>query len=176
MAADIRRFSDEAIAAALVQTKGSNRDAARLLGCSPATITNHRNRVGNVCTAPSGRPWRLTAAQKEEIAQLRESGLPFSKIAKEIGCSVSATQWTCSVLGVEHPTKPYIVPPRDPDRISMRNGRPIRFFGPAEDAAVVEMSIAGGTPRAIGRALRRAPSSVLNRLRVLARREEREFA
>ena len=174
--ADIRKFTDEDIEAALVQAGGSNHAAAKLLGCCSATISNYRNRSGNVRIAPSGRPWRLTAAQKEEIAQLRESGLPFSAIAKEIGCSVSATQWTCSVLGVEHPTRPYIVPPRDPNRISMRNGRPMRFFGPAEDAAVVEMSMAGGTPRAIGKVLQRAPSSVLNRLRVLARREEREFA
>lgn len=171
-----RTFSDAAIEAALAATGRENLAAARMLGCAVSTVWNYRQRSGEGSKVASGRPWSLTPAQRERIAQFRESGKTFAAIAAEVGCSISATQWTCASLGAEHPTKRPPTPYRDPERISIRNGHPMRSFGPAEDAVVVELSLAGRTPHSIARTLKRAPSSVLGRMRTLARREEREFA
>lgn len=176
MAADKRTYTDADIEAALVSTGRNLRDAASLLGCSYNTVWAYTKRIGVVAVRSSGRPWSLTPAQRERIAQLRESGKPFAAIAEEIGCSISATQWTCASLGAEHPTKLAVLPRRDPNRVSMRNGHAVRYFGPAEDATLIAKAMAGATPYAIGRDMQRATSSVVARLRALARREERAMA
>ncbi|HYD29221.1 helix-turn-helix domain-containing protein [Brevundimonas sp.] len=114
---------------------------------------------------------RLTQEQIDRICELREEGLSYPKIAAIVGCSRGAVEWQCLKLGAE-PPEPVKASPVGP-MVVERNGRPVRRFTPEEDERLLRLARSGMTYAAIGRAMGRRHHSVLSRLMVLARRDER---
>ncbi|GEP09876.1 helix-turn-helix domain-containing protein [Methylobacterium gnaphalii] len=119
------------------------------------------------------KPWRLTEADRERIATMREAGKSCGQIAAAIGCSISAVSWQCLRLGAEppHPQRLKEVPTVPG---SVRRGNHIvRRFTADEDAKLVELEAEGLTTAEISRRLGRPPNSVLGRIMTLARRDAR---
>ena len=120
---------------------------------------------------------RLTDADFERMAQLRERGIGYDNIGAELGCSGKTVSWHCLRLAID-PPKPYALRPDHHLQCPMikRGNHVVRAFTPDEDVRLVELERQGLGNTAIGRELKRRPNSVRGRLMTLARREERASA
>ncbi len=120
---------------------------------------------------------RLSEAQCEQIAAMRERGDTYMAIANAFGMSEKAICWHCLRLGAERPKLTTLQPDyyiKCP--VVMRGGHVVRAYTPDEDRRLIELSLAGKTDSEIGRALDRKSNSIRGRLMTLARREERGAA
>jgi len=114
----------------------------------------------------------LTEAEKDAITTLAEKGYGAKRISTLIQRHESAVQWFLYRTGLRAPgygnSQPHV----------RSNGRAVKPFGPAEDAALVEMRIEGLGIAEIARRVTKAfghprsPDTVRNRLTMLAAREE----
>ena len=115
--------------------------------------------------------------QISEACELREAGLTLRAIAARTGMSASSAEAWCLKLGADLPLERIRVVPavRGPETVQ-RGRHLVRRFTVSEDLRLVEMAISGARRIDICRALDRSPSSISNRLAVLARREARREA
>lgn len=118
-----------------------------------------------------GRPPLLSGAQLDEMADLREQGWSYSRIAAHFtqgGTRVSAGAigWQCLRLGID-------LPPEKRSPI----GKPClgrgRSFTPDEDARLLAQEATGARICEMARALGRGSNSVIGRLATLARIQAR---
>lgn len=119
------------------------------------------------------RPRRMTPAQAERCADLRERGWTFAAIAADIGFTISAVRWVCLRDGAEPPKPTALRPIPDKPAIFQRGDRAVRRFTSAEDARLLAMRQQGHTSYQIGAALGRKNHTILGRLATLARHAER---
>ena len=112
--------------------------------------------------------------QVDRALEQRERGRSFGEIAAFTGMKVNAVKYHCLKNGVEGPRLSALSPPRAERKTYVRNGIVVRLFTADEDRTITEMSMAGKTSRQIGAAIGRDRTVVANRLRALARREQRE--
>ncbi len=110
------------------------------------------------------------------IADMREDGMSYGAIARELNIKEKTVGGICLELGVDspdvkpdHKAKPALM-------VTVRNGYKVRRFTPEEDALMVKLDGEGLGPKQIADAVGRNHSSVINRMRTLARREERKLA
>lgn len=119
----------------------------------------------------------LSAAQLDEMAELREQGWSLRRIAEHFtarGTKVhqSTIGWQCMRIGADLPPhrRGRAVPRTQP---MMRNGHVIRPFTPEEDQKLLELDTSGATMRQMCEALGRKNNSVRGRLMTLARHDAR---
>jgi len=109
----------------------------------------------------------------DQAASLRETGMPYAKIAKRLCMSHGAVYWHCLRLGADSPKKqpnrPLNLGPMEVDR----SGHKVRRFTEEEDRKLVEMDLAGAKRCEMARALGRKHNSIKGRLMTLARHEAR---
>ena len=115
---------------------------------------------------------KLTQEEKSKILALREKGRSIASIAQEIGCSVGAVGYHCLRNNAEPPKTTFPLNPNFPAVVT-RNGREVRRFTPDEDRQLIELDRQGLSYSEIGRRLNRLHNSIIYRLCILARREER---
>jgi len=124
----------------------------------------------------SRRP-NLTAAQRDEIAYLREEhGWTIVRIARKIGCSEGSVGWALLAMGVDKPGRVYRPPQPLLVPVScLRNGHLVARYTYHDDAQLLALEAQGLNPLQIGKRLEpsRQPNSVLGRLRTLARHAAR---
>jgi hypothetical protein len=123
---------------------------------------------------------KLTQDQIDQAAELREQGLSIGQIANRFRCSEGWIYYVLLRAGADSPKVATRELPQTAlgPSVSMRNGRLVRHFQPAEDALILRLSAGGMGETAIGRALEppRRPHSVKARLMTLARHEARRDA
>lgn len=117
---------------------------------------------------------KLNAEQCERIAELRERGWSYGRIAMKFGVSDGAIHYQCLRLGA--------VSPRSSGKIAYEqhskpvlvasDGRTQRRFTPEEDAELLRLSMEGKKIREIMEITGRAQTSVRMRLMTLALHEE----
>jgi DNA-binding CsgD family transcriptional regulator len=112
--------------------------------------------------------------QVDRALEQRERGRSFGEIAVFTGMTVNAVKYHCLKNGVEGPRLSELSPPRAERKTYVRNGIVVRLFTAEEDRTILEMSMSGKTSRQIGAAMGRDRTVVANRLRALARREQRK--
>jgi DNA-binding CsgD family transcriptional regulator len=123
---------------------------------------------------PMPRRRNLTESELDRIVKMRERGLGFDHIGKEIGCSSSAVYWHCLRLGAEPPKPQW--PLRTPCKtpvVRQRGGHTVRLFTQREDERLLQMRSQGLSIAEISRQLDRRSNSVVGRLMALARHEAR---
>ena len=114
----------------------------------------------------------LTTAEKDAITDLAEKGYGAKRISTIVQRHESAVQWFLYRTGLRAPgygnSQPHV----------RSNGRPVKPFGPEEDAALIAMRVDGVGIAEIARRITEAfghprnPDTVRNRLTMLAAREE----
>jgi len=119
---------------------------------------------------------RFTDAQCEQMAERRESGQSYARIAHAFGCSASNVYWICLKLGADAPNaKPSPSQARGP-MVVMRGEHAVRRFTADEDARMLALEAEGKGESEIGKLLGRRANSIRGRLMTLARREARTEA
>lgn len=113
---------------------------------------------------------RCSDQQLETIERMRERGRSYRAIGAATGLSENTVAGLCLAMAIEGPRIPKV--PIRPE-VYLRGTSVIRSFTAAEDSSLIEMVEADMPLNDIARALGRYTSSVRNRLRTLARREER---
>ena len=120
---------------------------------------------------------RFTAAQHEQMAEMREAGHSYTQIARVFGCSDSAVYWACLKLGAERPGAPLLRPRAlGPPVIGRGDGVVLRRWTAEEDARLLVLANEGRGHCEIGRLMDRRHNSVRGRLMTLARHEARAEA
>ncbi len=116
---------------------------------------------------------RLSDADFDLIADMREEGRTYDEIGSRVGCSGKLVSWHCLRLGIDAPNGP-VLPEIPAVPITIKRGNhEVRRFTRDEDARLKAMALAGQGDAIIARALSRRPNSVRGRLMTLARRDER---
>ncbi|TXN38741.1 helix-turn-helix domain-containing protein [Methylobacterium sp. WL30] len=114
---------------------------------------------------------RLTDAEIERIAEMREGGATYSAIAAAIGCSESTVYWKCLAAGAEPPNRRQIKSKVLGPLVVSRNGYPVRRYTDDEDRRLLALEAEGRSNAEIGRLTGRRPHTVKARLMTLARHE-----
>ena len=124
--------------------------------------------------APNHR--KLSEGQARQIAELRERGWSYGRLAMKFGASPGAIHYQCLKQGAFTPrTRGKKDVSRQP-LIHAKDGRTQRRFTPDEDARIQELSLQGKKISEIVKITGRAPTSVRIRLMTLALHEEMEAA
>lgn len=114
---------------------------------------------------------KLSPAQAVEIAELREQGWSYDRLAERFGVSASAIHYRCLRQGARSPRSH-----RDryagPAVIKASDGRTQRRFTPEEDARLLALDANGTSFKAMARELGRPNTSVRIRLMALALHED----
>ena len=106
-----------------------------------------------------------------KACELREGGLSVGQISVRMGIPRSTIEWHCIKAGAE--------PPRiqqqhyNPRPLRYRHGLPVRMFSEAEDLQLSGLEAAGMRLCDMAAKLGRHPSSIRNRLMLLARQQAR---
>lgn len=109
---------------------------------------------------------KVSPQQAVEIAELRERGWSYERIASKFTISTGAVHYHCLKQGAVSPrTRPAAEGPRE---FIASDGRRQRRFTPEEDARMLRLSAEGKSAWAIAGAIGRAYSSVTIRLMTLA--------
>lgn len=119
---------------------------------------------------------KITEAQSVEIAELREKGWSYRRIAEKFGISDGAVHYHCLKQGAFTPKTRGKVDVSGQPPVKAKDGRTQRRFTPAEDERMQELSLKGYAPLAIGRLMGRAPTSIRIRLMTLALHDEMDAA
>lgn len=115
---------------------------------------------------------KLTQEQVEQIAELRERGWSYGRLAQKFGVSDGAIHYQCLKQGAYTPkTRGKIDVSRQPP-IKAKDGRTQRRFTPAEDEQMQALSLEGLSPIKVAERMGRAPTSIRIRLMTLALHEE----
>ena len=116
---------------------------------------------------------KITADQSTQIAELRERGWSYGRIAMKFGVSDGAIHYHCLKQGAASPrTRGKVAFADMVPVLHARDGRTQRRFTPAEDAELQRLSLEGKKIREICEVTGRAPTSVRIRLMTLALHEE----
>lgn len=117
---------------------------------------------------------KLNAEQVEQIAELRERGWSYQRIAAKFSVSSGAVHYHCLKQGAVSPRTRGKIAYADQTRpvIHASDGRTQRRFSPQEDAELQRLSMAGKSISEIGKITGRALTSVRMRLMTLALHEE----
>jgi transposase-like protein len=116
---------------------------------------------------------KLNQEQVEQIAELRERGWSYARIAMKFGVSDGAIHYQCLRMGAVSPRSrgknaaAHLQP-----AIVAKDGRTQRRFTPQEDEQLQQLSIEGKKISEIVAITGRAPTSVRMRLMTLALHEE----
>lgn len=116
---------------------------------------------------------KLTPGQVDQIAELRERGWSYARIATKFGVSDGAINYQCLKTGAVSPRSrgknaiAHLQPP-----VVGRDGRTQRRFSPAEDDQLQQLALGGKKIGEICEITGRAPTSVRMRLMTLALHEE----
>ncbi|MBO9380295.1 hypothetical protein GG804_26370 [Sphingomonas histidinilytica] len=161
----------------------STRDIADAIGITKSTVAAleaSKRRDRSQPAGPRGGRRILSDAQIEKMAELRERGWSFHRIAAwftENGTPISAgaINWQCLRVGADAPPRFWGPSPKMP-RSYQRNGRAVRAFTSEEDARLLELERSGVNYAEISRRMNRPPNSIRGRLYTLARIEAREEA
>ncbi len=114
---------------------------------------------------------KLSGDQISTMAELRERGWSYGRLATKFNVSPGAIHYQCLRQGAVSPNSQ----PRKstgPAVVHLANGRVQRRFTAREDAAMVAMSVEGQSVSAISKAMKRPITSVRIRLMTLAMRDE----
>lgn len=114
---------------------------------------------------------KLTSEQKREIAELREAGWSYARLAERFGVSSSSVHYHCLCQGAVSP-RTHAVRNPGPDVIHASDGRTQRRFTAAEDAALLAAAADGLSVLAIARRVGRPITSTRYRLMTLALRDD----
>lgn len=115
---------------------------------------------------------KMSDAQIDEMAEMRERGLTYTQIGRRFGLSAQAIRWQCLRVGADHPKGANVKPSTQP-MVTMRNGHPVRRFTPEEDALLLSGKAEGRSNTEIARQLDRRPNSVLGRLMTIGMNDDR---
>lgn len=150
------------------------------IGIPPETVTaleasasrERRRREGR-----SGNVRRLSDAQIDEMAALRERGWSCDRIAEHFtkagtAISGSAIYWQCLRVGADVPRK-LRGAHTQPGAPYQRGKHIVRPYTTDDDRRLLELEAAGAKMREIARKLGRAENSIRGRLMTLARRQAR---
>lgn len=119
---------------------------------------------------------KLSPDQCLQIAELRERGWSYGRLAMKFGVSPGAIHYQCLKQGAFTPRTRGKIDVSHHPIIHAKDGRTQRRFTPDEDARLQELSLQGKTIREIVELTGRAPTSVRVRLMTLALHEEIEAA
>jgi hypothetical protein len=119
---------------------------------------------------------KLSRDQVEQIAELRERGWSYHRIAMKFGVSDGAIHYQCLKQGAFTPRTRGKMDVSGQPPIHAKDGRIQRRFTPAEDERLQELSRQGKKVSEIVKITGRAPTSVRIRLMTLALHEEMEAA
>lgn len=109
----------------------------------------------------------------ERAAELREQGLSYSMIEKLTGMSRGSAYWHCLREGAEAPNNTIRAGAIGAMVLTTKRGHTIRRYTEDEDQKILAMEALGANPTEIAKALGRARSSIIGRMMMLARHEER---
>jgi AraC-like DNA-binding protein len=113
---------------------------------------------------------KLDAADPAHIAELREKGWSYTRLAQKFGVSEGAIHYHCMAQGAVSPrTSPGR---KGPAEVVGSNGVRQRRFSEAEDAEILRLRGEGATISAIARSLGRANTSVRVRAMTLELRAD----
>lgn len=119
---------------------------------------------------------RLTEQQRIEIAELREAGWSYRRLALRFGVSDGAIHYHCLKQGALSPRYGGKVDVSAQSPLLRSDGRIQRRFTAQEDDQMQALSREGLSPNRIAERMGRAPTSVRMRLMALAYHEEAEAA
>lgn len=108
---------------------------------------------------------RISPEVRVKIAEHREAGWSYLRIAAKFGISDGAVHYHCMVAGAVSP-KTRAQRTAGPQVIDARDGRQQRRFSPAEDAEIIRLREGGDSIAMIAKKIGRANTSV--RMRLLA--------
>jgi len=114
---------------------------------------------------------RLSATQVREIAELRERGWSYRRIAQRYSISDGAVHYHCLKQGAVSPRSGPLGA-KGPRTFIASDGRTQRRFSPEEDLQLEALSMQGLNTRQISERLGRAMTSVRMRLMTLALHQE----
>jgi hypothetical protein len=117
---------------------------------------------------------KLSPEQVEQIAELRESGWSYGRLAMKFDVSDGAIHYQCLKQGAYSPRSRGRIDVSGQPPITAKDGRTQRRFTPAEDERLQALSCEGRTILEICKITGRAPTSVRIRLMTLALHEEME--
>jgi DNA-binding NarL/FixJ family response regulator len=117
-----------------------------------------------------GRP-KVTDAQIDRMTELREAGRSIPWIARRLDLKAGTVDYHLRRLGVFPPGRKPPVPRRSSGGY-WRHGAEVRYFTPAEDAALLALRLDGQSLSGIARQLGRKPNCVRARLVALANRDQ----
>lgn len=115
---------------------------------------------------------KLSEDQAREIAEKREAGWSYGRLATKFGVSAGAIHYQCLRQGAISPRTHGAGQRKGPAVIQASDGRTQRRFTPAEDARMLELATGGAKVRQICDELGRAPTSIKIRLLTLALHDE----
>lgn len=117
---------------------------------------------------------KLTAEQSAEIADLRERGWSYGRIAMKFGVSDGAVHYHCLKQGAFSPKTcgPVAYADQQKPVVVAKDGRTQRRFSPEDDAQLQNLALSGKKLREICELTGRAPTSVRMRLMTLALHDE----
>lgn len=115
---------------------------------------------------------KLTPEQTLQIAELRERGWSYGRLARKFGVTDGAIHYHCLKQGALSPRSRGRLHVAGEPPITRRNGTVQRRFTPDEDARIQSLSRQGMKPAKIAERVGRAPTSVRMRLLALALHEE----
>lgn len=116
---------------------------------------------------------KLSRSEIERIPQMREDGMTYRAISKEMGVSESNVYWHCITLGAESPNISRPLGEYSGPMAIRRGARLVRRFTPDEDRRLIDLANEGLSTTEISRKIGRQWSSTHMRLAALARREAR---
>lgn len=109
----------------------------------------------------------------EQAAEMRERGLSYAQIGRDLGMSIGAVSWHCLRLGADSPnTRSNTQAPASP-MVMARGNHVVRRFSEDEDRRLLELESQGLRICEIARLMNRKPNSLRGRLMTLARIDER---
>jgi hypothetical protein len=115
---------------------------------------------------------KLSPQQVLEIAELRERGWSYWRLAQRFGVSDGAIHYHCLKQGAVSPRTRGKLDVAGQPPILRRDGKVQRRFSQQEDARIQALSMQGLKPAKIAERVGRAPTSVRMRLMALALHEE----
>jgi len=119
---------------------------------------------------------KYSDALLEEAAYLREEGLSYSAIGRQLGISPDAAEFHCLRLGADSPKAARRKPHTRNVLQYTRAGRVVRRFTKEEDALLLRLEAEGLRFVEIARRMGRKSNSIQMRLRTLARQDARHEA
>ncbi len=115
---------------------------------------------------------KLSTAQVDEIAEKREKGWSYERLADRFDVSPGAIHYQCLKNGAVSPRQRRPVTPSTRTTHVTRDGKLQRRFTADDDVRILALEAQGLSMRAIAEAMGRAPTSFRVRLLTLALRED----